>query len=249
MVGLSAFANARAQAPSPATIHVRVTDVTGAPIAAAGMLVLKAGRDEALLFATTDSAGRHTIVFVPDSGAYRLAVRKVGYVETMRRLLVEPGDTVSFDLTLARVAPGTELPAIVTTEHYRLDTDPGRWDGFNVRCQSKLASCLKEDYMTERPSYDLSDILKVADGIIPVPHGLAAPPPKMHCDAGRGCRNHTCEPNYFVDGFIWLSGWHDLTQAFGPEQLKGIEVYRTEQPRPLRFEGNPGCGSIVFWTR
>jgi hypothetical protein len=31
--------------------------------------------------------------------------------------------------------------------------------------------------------------------------------------------------------------------------VKGVEVYMSEQNRPLRFTGDPTCGAIVIWTK
>jgi hypothetical protein len=239
LIALAAVAPAHAQLIAPAIVHVRVTDTLGVPIADANLASLRARQQEAVLIGRTDASGTHTFTLQPESASYRIAVRKLGYVETTRRLLVAPGDTVSIELPLATLAPATQLPAIVTTEKYRLDTDPGLWEGFDRRCQSKLVFCFGDAYLGDRPSYSLVDVLSHADGII-----SHSGPPTMHASTlGK------CQPTYYVDGFKWGLGWNALVSSYGLLQLKGMEVYRSEQPRPLRFEGDPVCGAIVFWTK
>jgi hypothetical protein len=34
-----------------------------------------------------------------------------------------------------------------------------------------------------------------------------------------------------------------------PLDMKGMEVHISEKQRPLRFEGDAGCGAIVIWTK
>jgi hypothetical protein len=34
-----------------------------------------------------------------------------------------------------------------------------------------------------------------------------------------------------------------------PTNVKAVEVYPPEKPRPLRFQGDPTCGVVVIWTK
>ena len=67
-----------------------------------------------------------------------------------------------------------------------------------------------------------------------------------------------CQPTFFVDGYEWdshMSPPTDLTPhkpaqgPYTPGNVKAVEVYPPERPRPLRFEGDPACGAVVIWTR
>jgi len=64
-----------------------------------------------------------------------------------------------------------------------------------------------------------------------------------------------CIPYYFVNGFRYTprgrgSIVDQISADFPTVDLEGAEVYRSEQPRPLRFEGGiTPCGSIVLWTK
>jgi hypothetical protein len=88
--------------------------------------------------AVTSAAGTVTLDFItPVNARIRLAaiiVRKVGY-KPLTLLVPMAGDTTTAEME--PTAP-RELPAVVSSEHHRLDTDPGVWDGFRVRCESRL---------------------------------------------------------------------------------------------------------------
>jgi hypothetical protein len=238
-----------AQRPATAVVRVRVTDPAGAPVARAELAILDAAAPEAVAVATTDSAGRHTFSLALGSAGYRITARKLGFVSTIRRLAVAPGDTVTVDLRLAAMAAVQELPMVVTREHYRLDTDPGNREGFAQRCASPLVACIADSTLAARPSGDLLSFLNHAHGMIPQSdNGYAPDPPKMF-----GTFTGQCEPVYYVNGFRWPKdtgfGWKALAEAYRGFAVEGIEVYRAGQPRPGRFSGDPGCGVVVFWLK
>jgi Carboxypeptidase regulatory-like domain len=236
---------AAAQTRAPAVVRVRVTDVAGTPIANAELAILAAKAPDAVAVATTDTAGRHEFTVAIDGAAYRITARKLGYVATIRRLRVAPGDTTSLELRLAAVAAVQRLPTVVTRETYRLDLDPGVREGFRQRCASPIVACVGDSTLAEYPSGDLLSFLNRTDGIIPQPdNGFAPHAPKMYATFGS-----TCEPTYYVNGFRWGLRWADLAQAYRGFAVKGIEVYRAGQPRPGRFSGEPSCGVIVFWLK
>jgi hypothetical protein len=77
-------------------------------------------------------------------------------------------------------------------------------------------------------------------------------------DSRTGAPLPDVQPTLFVDGFEWntkMGAPTDLTPgrpAEGPHtptNVKGVEVYMSEQNRPLRFTGDPTCGAIVIWTK
>ena len=93
---------ALAQQPLPAVVRARVSDAAQSPMPGVTLIVLRAdGR--ASLEGTTNDAGRYTFRFVPDGASYRIVVRRIGYLQTMRVLRVHPGDTVDVALILARL--------------------------------------------------------------------------------------------------------------------------------------------------
>lgn len=217
----------------------------------------------------TSSTGHVALVpgFVKAGGAL-LEIRMVGY-EPVGPFFVDPTSDTTVLVPMSKVV--ASLPAMVTTDRYRIDTDRGEWAGFEQRCSVRHAACFNESDLSAHPSAKLYDFLVKADGIVPqcsvsqvkiarisptssaqtdkeniLPSNCLA---KMHKAAGPGL----CTPTYFVDGHEWspLGGYaqNQLEGPFGPTQIKGIEVYESQKPRPLRFEADALCGVIVIWTR
>jgi hypothetical protein len=183
------------------------------------------------------------------SSATYVDIRKVGY-QPIERLLVDLTQPTRLAVPMRRTV---ELAPVVTTERLNLNTEPGERRGFSVRCQSKLVSCVGADELAENPARQLVDFLRRADGMLITCSGGGA---HSNCNAQmRGATGGKCVPVYFVNGIEWGlkmgrgSVLEDIEQAFPLSDLEGIEVYRSEQPRPMRFEGRPGCGAIVLWTK
>jgi Carboxypeptidase regulatory-like domain len=105
---------AAAQGPLPAVVHVRVTDAAQAPLAGVTLVVIRA-HEEGSLIGTTANDGRHTFVFGPDSGSYRVVAKKISYVQTTRLLPAHAGDTINITLSLARIPP--QLDTVRVSAH------------------------------------------------------------------------------------------------------------------------------------
>ncbi len=210
LAALAVAAPAVAQTRMPAVVHVRVTDATGAPIARAEVAILEARRPEAVAVATTDSTGRHTFSLRLDSASYRLTARKIGYLATIRRLLVSAGDTTTVELRLAAVEAVRQLPTVRTRATYRIDADPGDRDGFERRCAVGSVSCVREDYLAQRPSADLTNVLNHVPGVIPTISTPSHPSPPLMSGLFAG----KCVPAFYVNGFRWGLGWADLETAY-----------------------------------
>ena len=224
-------------------VRVHITDANGAPIARAEVAVLDARRPEAVAVATTDTAGKHTFTLSLPGSSYRLTARKLGYLATIRRLLVSAGDTTMVELRLASVAAVQQLPTVRTQEMFRIDADPGDRDGFERRCAVKSVSCVRADYLKDRPSTDLTNVLNHVPGIIPTISTPSHPSPPLMSGLFTG----KCVPAIYVNGFRWGLGWADLQTAYTPAEISGVEVYPAGQPRPGRFAGDPDCGVIAIW--
>jgi hypothetical protein len=197
-------------------------------------------------FATTLADGTASLAFVRTQHDSAVVwVRKLGYRDTSFVLKMGAADTIGMILLLDRVVA---LPAIVTTAKYRLDEDPGKWEGFEQRCGVNHVSCFREPELADHPAARISDML------------LRAP------DGGvkRTCRNSIanctvsvggCPPNYFLDGFLFLPGpsghsgsLAQLENFIGPKEIKGMEVYRPELT-PQKFSRGVGTCAVVVWTK
>jgi hypothetical protein len=122
-------------------------------------------------------------------------------------------------------------------------------------------TCFSDSVLAIHQSENMADLLMRARGVT---IGACGPDRSRNIQCGKVSMRSAvippayCEPSIFVDGFWWnphTGSAVDLTPnspaeaPFTPTNVKGIEVYSTEQPRPLRFEGDPLCGAIVIWTK
>ena len=206
-------------------------------------------------YVVTTATGTARLDFLTFKGtAAMVELRKLGY--QAKELVVERTDTAAITELLE---PAVTLAPVVTTESYRIDGDAGRWEGLARRCQSKSVTCIGAEDLEKRPSANLADFLIRANGVT-----IGA------CGAGRRAQcgkiamrspvipPSYCEPTFFVDGYEWDSHVGppaDLTPhkpaegPYTPGNVKAVEVYPPERPRPLRFEGDPACGAVVIWTK
>jgi len=213
-------------------------------------------------FAMTTATGTARLTFLTFRGdAAFIELRKLGF--EAKQIIVSRGDTASLTEVLEPVAM---LAPVVTTERYRIDRDAGAWAGFEQRCQSKSVTCIRNEDLEKRPTSNLADFLIHANGVT-----VGA------CGGGRGPgsagRNGQCgkiamkpvvippaycQPTFFVDGFEWnphMGAPTDLAPntpaeaPYTPTNVKAVEVYPPEKPRPLRFQGDPACGVVVIWTK
>lgn len=194
-------------------------------------------------------------------GAAFVELRKLGY--EAKQVIVSRADTASITEVLE---PAVTLAPVVTTEKYRIDRDVGRWDGFEQRCQSRSVTCIRNEDLERRPAANLADFLIRAEGVTLGACGGGS----GHGSAGRNAQCGKiamkpavippayCEPTFFVDGFEWNSHMgspadmapNTPAQApYTPSNVKAVEVYPPEKPRPLRFQGDPQCGVVVIWTK
>jgi hypothetical protein len=219
-------------------------------------------------FVRTSASGHFALTptFVKETGAY-LEVMAPGY-EKVGPFLVDPTASPMIEAKMVKVA--TSLPAMVTTEKYRVDRDLGQREGFAMRCRSGHVDCTDEETLVAHPTWTLYDFIKKAEGVQPwcgdspvkfakLNPQLLQPDPqakktpatclaKMTPTSGTG----RCTPTYFLNGFEWapLAGESQIDlSGFSPSQLEGIEVYDSIRSRPMRFGGDPFCGVVVIWTK
>jgi hypothetical protein len=223
---------------------------TGEPLRAVQVRDLFSGD-----YVVTTVTGSARLDFLTFKGtAAMIELRKLGY--RAKELVLDHRDTVAITELLE---PAVTLAPVVTTESYRIDRDAGKWEGLAERCRSKSVTCIGGEELEKMPSANLADFLIRADGVT-----IGA------CGAGRRAQcgriamrspvipPSYCQPTFFVDGYEWdshMSPPTDLTPhkpaqgPYTPGNVKAVEVYPPERPRPLRFEGDPACGAVVIWTK
>ncbi len=106
-------------------------------------------------YVITTSTGTARLDFVTFRGvAGFVELRKLG--DQPKSVMVSKDDTTSLTELLEPVA---SLAPVVTTEKYHVDLDPGRWDGFETRCQSKSAYCIRNTEIEKHITSNLADLL------------------------------------------------------------------------------------------
>jgi len=208
-------------------------------------------------FKLTSNTGTARLDFLTFRGAAAVVeLRKLGYEPT--QLVVSRADTAPIT---AVMEPLAMLPRVTTTARYRLDRDPGKWDGFEDRCRSGSGTCIRNEDLERQPAANIADFLIREPGVT---LGACGNVGGRNSQCGHVAMKPTvsppayCLPTFFVDGMEWdvkMGPPVDLTPGrpagapFTPTNVKGVEVYPSERNRPLRFLGDPTCGAIVIWTK
>lgn len=102
-----------AAAQSAAVVRVHVVDSTGAPVADAGVSIVR-GVNQVVAAGATDAAGRRTLTAAMPAGDVQLVVRKIGHQRADRFVPWNGRDTLSVAVTLLPVAQA--LAAVTVTE-------------------------------------------------------------------------------------------------------------------------------------
>jgi len=213
-------------------------------------------------YVMTTATGTARLDFLTFRGAAAVVeLRKLGY--EAKQVMVSRADTASITEVLE---PAVTLAPVVTTEKYRVDRDGGRWEGFEQRCQSRSVTCFRTDDLERRPTANLADFLIHAEGVTigACGGGSGRGSAGRNAQCGKIAMKPVvippafCEPTFFVDGFEWNSHMgspadmapNTPAQApYTPNNVKAVEVYPPERPRPPRFQGDPTCGVVVIWTK
>jgi hypothetical protein len=238
---LSGIARGQAPAALPVARLIGVYDATtGEPLVGAEVRDSASGSS-----IRTSSTGSGLLNFIEFIGPFAwIETKKVGYQPL--RLRLNARDTAAVTILMERAV---ELPAVVATAPYRLDTDPGNRDGFERRCAVHNVSCVRSNVLSDHPARALSEI-----------YGLSGADVMRTC-APRGTAKrcsvtvNQCSPKIFVDGFPapppprGVGVVDDLDSRISPDDVAGVEVYPPGMA-PLRFYEGSGCNAaIVIWTK
>ena len=185
----------------------------------------------------TDSSGRFAFHGLA-VGPTRLVARRLGFEpqETSIELAADRADTVTIILAmLARDLPGVTTTALGTAR--LLDFERHRLSGAGLYLD-------RQQIETRRAHY-LSDLLRRMPGvrILTDRNGRAV------LRMGRTSGGRDCPPDFWIDGV--------RAQFFSVDDMpvgdiEALEVYRGPSGLPPEYNarlGNPGCGTIVIWTR
>jgi len=123
LAGVGSTAALGAQTPGGATIRATIVDSTGAPIAGAQFVLIRALR-EPVQVTRSDTAGRLAFTIEPQDSVYTVLVRKIGFADLAGPLTLTRGDTAQLRITLLRNMSVAVLDTVRVREARRvLSTD------------------------------------------------------------------------------------------------------------------------------
>lgn len=213
--------------------------------------------------AITTVSGLARLDFVAFKGnAAIVELQKLGF--EAKQIMLTRGDTTP---VTELMNPATTLAPVVTKERYLITHDPGLYDGFEMRCQEKLVTCFNPESIASRPVANIADFLIKAVGV--TLGGCGGGTGKWMANRSGLCNSVAmhptvippsyCFPNFFIDGYqcdVRMGSPIDSIPgkapkgAFTPSNVKAIEVYPSDKPRPMRFMGTDyTCGAVVIWTK
>jgi len=217
----------------------------GKPLAGVRVVVLDQGRA-----AETDATGSfvfHNVV----PGVHVLRSERLGYGARTDTLEVQAGRITHAVVPLA-VRP-IELEGLaVRVEHRAMRLDR---EGFYARRLRETGLYFTRDDIEKRQPLVATDLLEGFPGVYVRRTG---PEWGVVLRGGRGTRfaglaRGGCGPIIWIDGQVIprrFEGPTTLNELVSPDQIEGMEVYRSAAEVPTRYNGrDAACGVIVIWTR
>jgi hypothetical protein len=207
---------------------------SGSPLPAARVeltrdtAVMRTGADGQFGFSST----------APAAGEMRVA--GVGF-RPLRTVL----DSAARNIVVTMDPLSTQELAAVTVEGQRVPSEAP--DEFEQRRKSGLGRFITRDDIVRRNPIQLFHMF---DGM----PGLLVDQRTGRLSNLRGASmSGNCEPNYFVDGIRFDAGPGNASGPltfFNPNDVAGIEVYRSVATLPQQYGGsNAACGAVLIWTR
>ncbi|HEU4642010.1 MAG TPA: carboxypeptidase regulatory-like domain-containing protein, partial [Gemmatimonadaceae bacterium] len=229
---------AAAAPPAPlgsAVVTGTVTSNAGKPLEGAQVMLLGTR-----LVTRTDERGAFRLGGLP-AGTQSIEIREIGYAP--RRFAVDLSPHRESRLAAVLDEKAALLSAIEVTAKKGSDIP-----GFDERKRRGLGTYLTREDIEKRGSIRMTDVLRGLPGVQVSWDGTEYVV-QMARAAGLG---YSCPVQYFIDGSPFLASLDDIDQTIQPEDVDGIEVYKSASETPAEFQtgGNGGaCGTIVIWTR
>lgn len=236
-------------AGKPAVVHLRtrIVDTTGAPLPGVELLVTRG--EVTVLRAFSDSAG-----VIPwttlEAGAYVMVARAIGRVPSADRVLLAAGDSVDADIVLFPVTPRL-AKATITAGYGGIDISNRELSDFADRIQTGVSprgSYLTPDDIARMQPPDNRSLLSRIPFVRVGQNGIR--PPTIAFTRG-ALSFSSCKGVFFWDGVLTdPDQFVSLMDGVRPEQIGGIEIYRSSASIPARFAGTgSACGVMAVWTQ
>jgi hypothetical protein len=227
-------------AGSPAgaqTVSGRLLDgATGRPIASGTLALLNADSTVAASVAT-DTAGNF-VLRAPSEGSYHLRGERLGYrTGVTPPLELESDDTLRVEFRLS--VDAVELNPIKVMGYSRRPSGP--LGGFYDRARRRaFGTFVTREDIEDRKPIQTTDLLRTMPGVQLTPSRFG-----RYNVLLRG----GCVPRVYLDGIPIRMAGLTIDDLVHPNELEGIEVYRSSAEVPGEFSTSGGCGAIALWTR
>ncbi len=248
--------------PVPQVVGTATESETNTPVSDVWMTLMSVEGDSVKM-TRSDSLGAFVLT-APEPGPYHVRARRVGYAPGfMGPFQLEAGQAVNVEFSLRQLAFALD-PLNVTAEavdQYLNDV------GFYRRQKANRGHFMDRTAIEMRlgQARDVTDLLThlpgvgIADNLV----GSSGAP----IDLRRGVNSFVgCTgggPAIYVDGFpigntqlggfseddIPAPAWLSLSGVAQPEDVYGIEIYRTPSQVPVEYGGAQAmCGVLLIWT-
>jgi hypothetical protein len=184
-------------------------------------------------------------------GANTISFRRTGYRNWVQELWIDESEaqvTLSVLLEPTAVIALEPIEVSATAVQYLDDV------GFSERRERGLGRFMDRQGIESRlgAARDIGDLLTAIPGVIIVPDGRDGMSGTllrvtgMPSGPGGGCT----APNLFVDDRqIPFDTFESLAQVIQPEEVIGMEIYRSPSEMPAKYGGaESGCGVVLIWT-
>lgn len=255
-----------------------VVDSTGRQPVAEAAVSLVAADQRVAARATTDQAGRYQLS-VASPGWYHLEIQRVGFRRyASAPFELKRGVRRGIETRLAALP--VELDPIEVTESAPAERPSLTRVGFYERQRSDFGRFITRDEIAERQARRFTELMGMVPGVRVLPGVGGAGRYGLQLRGSRISEGGVCQPRVYVDGLVMIRGdaeprvqkrgvpgdpaatevaaetvEHDeiaVDDLVLPDDIEGIEVYRSSAQVPARFGGSSTvtqCGVIVIWTR
>jgi carboxypeptidase family protein len=197
----------------------------------------------------TDSTGRF-LLRVAAAGTYRLTTNHISFAPLKADIQLTAGDQIEVVLRLAVAA--TTLPAVEVIARSRAPDAYLERNGFYDRKAGRFGVFRTLDDIERRRPFTTSDMFQGVSGVRVIYMGLQGKDIRMT----RG-EDPNCSPRVLIDKVIVRRGGRASNQGepildalLQPQDIQGIEIYRSPAETPQEYGGNEvTCGVVLFWTK
>jgi hypothetical protein len=185
----------------------------------------------------TDAKGAFRLAGLP-AGTQSVEVKLLGYAP--KRMTVDLSALRESKLSAVLDERATVLNPVTVAARESRDLT-----GFDERRRRGMGAYMTREDIEKRGSYQVTDLFRTIPGVQVLWVNGA-----YEVQMARAQRGTYCPVQYFVDGNPFLASGDEVNQVLRPDDIEGIEVYKSATETPIEYQRNgASCGTIVIWTR